>query len=81
VALGRMREALARTELAPGIKVSFSAGVTAHQTSEALHETLERADRGLYAAKSAGRDQIVVCPAQASPPFQATPPRIETSTQ
>jgi len=47
------------TRYAPGLAVRFSAGVTAHVLDEALSDTLERADQGLYAAKAQGRDRCV----------------------
>lgn len=59
-ALERLRQAVAAHDweaVAPGLKVSFSAGVCEHQPGADLTHTLERADRALYAAKGAGRDQ------------------------
>lgn len=68
VALERLRQAVAQTTWPEGIRVTFSAGVTDHPTDEALHATLERADRALYAAKHAGRDRAVTLPAQGPHP-------------
>ncbi|NBD19140.1 diguanylate cyclase [Aquabacterium fontiphilum] len=62
-ALDRLRRAAAAAHWPAGIHVTFSAGVTAHPLGEPLHETLERADRGLYEAKAAGRNRTVVLPA------------------
>ena len=58
--MARFQAALANTEVGPGIRVTFSAGLTEHLLGELLHETLERADRGLYAAKEQGRDRMVL---------------------
>jgi len=68
VALERLRSAMDAAIWPSGIQVSFSAGVTDHPRDEPLHETLERADRGLYAAKAAGRNQSVT---MAAPPAVA----------
>jgi diguanylate cyclase (GGDEF)-like protein len=57
--LARLRQAVARHDwstLAPGLQVSFSAGVCPHARGADLTRTLERADGALYAAKAAGRD-------------------------
>lgn len=65
--LAALREQVARhdwTTCAPGLAVRFSAGVTSHVLGEPLEATLERADRGLYAAKAQGRDR---CIAMAAP--------------
>jgi diguanylate cyclase (GGDEF)-like protein len=40
-------------------RISFSAGLTARRGSEALADTVNRADKALYQAKSAGRDRVV----------------------
>lgn len=39
---------------------TFSAGVALHRDGQSAEETLENADRALYAAKEAGRDRVVV---------------------
>jgi diguanylate cyclase len=41
-------------------QVTVSVGVTLHRVGESAREFLERADRALYAAKSAGRDRVTV---------------------
>jgi predicted signal transduction protein with EAL and GGDEF domain len=41
-----------------GVRITFSAGLTEHPPGEPLHETLERADRGLYKAKEQGRNRV-----------------------
>ncbi|WP_374595218.1 diguanylate cyclase [Aquabacterium sp.] len=42
--------------LAPGLRVTCSAGLAAHVGDASAAHTLERADRALYLAKQAGRD-------------------------
>lgn len=58
--LARFQAALQQAVIAKGIRITFSAGLTEHAPGELLHETLERADRGLYRAKAAGRDQVTL---------------------
>ncbi len=43
----------------PGLKLSASIGATLHRWGETLEETLKRADKALYQAKSSGRNQTV----------------------
>ncbi len=57
IGLERLRELLARTALVPNmpeLKPTFSAGLTAYDTSEPLHVCIERADQALYRAKRRG---------------------------
>jgi diguanylate cyclase (GGDEF)-like protein len=42
-----------------GRRISFSAGVTARRGAEALADTISRADKALYQAKSSGRDRVL----------------------
>jgi diguanylate cyclase (GGDEF)-like protein len=71
LAMGRLRQAVAAHNwgaLAPGLQVSFSAGVCPHRPGTSLTNTLEQADRALYDAKAAGRDRVLLVePAQATP--------------
>ena len=43
----------------PGLKVTFSAGVTEYRSGETAEQAVERADRALYRAKAEGRNRIV----------------------
>ena len=45
---------------APALPVTLSFGLTLHSPGESASETVQRADRALYAAKQAGRDRICV---------------------
>lgn len=44
----------------PPLRVTFSAGLTILDPDETVEESINRADRALYAAKTAGRNQIKV---------------------
>jgi len=59
--LRRLQEALAQRPFLHGedrVHVRFSAGAAQWQPGESLDALLQRADRALYAAKQAGRDQV-----------------------
>jgi len=61
--LQRLREHLAGkvlSETVPELVVTFSAGVAEHVGLHTLRQTLERADRALYAAKAGGRNRSVL---------------------
>jgi diguanylate cyclase (GGDEF)-like protein len=60
--LARIHHTLVHTMVSPSVpdlRVSFSAGVTRYQSEEMLTRTVDRADRGLYSAKAAGRQRIM----------------------
>jgi diguanylate cyclase (GGDEF)-like protein len=42
-----------------GRRISFSAGLTARRSVEPLADTISRADKALYQAKSSGRDRVL----------------------
>ena len=58
----RMRQGLAYvtfTSVAPDLKITFSAGLSACRAGESLEAAIERADQALYAAKAQGRNRTV----------------------
>jgi diguanylate cyclase (GGDEF)-like protein len=60
--LARIHKSLLQTTVSatvPEMRVSFSAGVTPYLNEEMLTRTIDRADRGLYSAKAAGRQRIM----------------------
>jgi diguanylate cyclase (GGDEF)-like protein len=50
-------------DMLDGRRISFSAGLTARRGAEALADTVNRADKALYQAKSSGRDRVVTAAA------------------
>lgn len=55
----RMRDSLARVSLddvAPGLQLTFSAGLAACQPGESIEAVIELADQAMYRAKQAGRN-------------------------
>jgi diguanylate cyclase (GGDEF)-like protein len=55
--------ALDLTSIHPYLHITFSAGLTASRPGEPILQTIERADREMYRAKTEGRNRIVVSPA------------------
>lgn len=62
VGVERLRSSLADYEISPHIpelRIRFSCGLSRFRGGEAVVDTIERADRALYAAKTAGRNRTV----------------------
>jgi len=61
--VARLRDTLAVMPASPSLpdlRVRFSAGFARYEDGEPIDQAIERADRALYAAKSAGRNRSVV---------------------
>jgi diguanylate cyclase (GGDEF)-like protein len=61
--VARLRDKLDATPASqnlPDLRVRFSAGFARYEQGEPIDQAIERADRALYAAKSAGRNRCVV---------------------
>ena len=46
--------------IAPGLKLTLSAGLAEYRPDESVEQLLNRADRALYEAKRAGRNRVAV---------------------
>lgn len=63
VGIERLRSALADLQISPTVaelRMGFSSGITAYRAGEPIEETIDRADKALYQAKAAGRNQSVI---------------------
>lgn len=61
--VSRLHASLAQLQVSswePKLRVTFSAGFTEYRQGEMIGQTIDRADKALYAAKAAGRNQTVV---------------------
>jgi diguanylate cyclase (GGDEF)-like protein len=61
--VGRLRDKLAQTSfehIAPGLVVTFSAGLSLCETNGPIDACIERADQGMYRAKNTGRNRSVL---------------------
>lgn len=56
----RIAARLGSVQLAAGLQLSMSVGITTYRPVESIDQTLERADNLLYAAKASGRNCIVM---------------------
>jgi diguanylate cyclase (GGDEF)-like protein len=62
-AVERVRAAVAAHDwsaIAPGLKLTISAGLAEYREGEAVEQLINRADAALYDAKRAGRDRLAV---------------------
>jgi diguanylate cyclase (GGDEF)-like protein len=70
-AMARLRSSVRRLPApaqAPGLAVTFSAGLATPLDDETIEQTLARADRALYAAKASGRNRDMVAVEHAAGP-------------
>ncbi|MEQ5834394.1 diguanylate cyclase [Marinobacter sp. NFXS9] len=55
----RLLRELGCDRIHPGLRISTSIGVAQFRNGESSHETVQRADKALYMAKTTGRDKVV----------------------
>ncbi|MBC7490194.1 MAG: diguanylate cyclase, partial [Glaciimonas sp.] len=49
-------------QMQPGLAVTVSIGASEFRNGESIEQMLDRADEALYAAKTAGRNCVVIAP-------------------
>jgi len=77
----RVREAIRNTEL-PWGRITVSGGVALYSKGMGSHEVLvAAADRALYAAKAAGRDQVMMAKDDVWQPERPSAPRISSAEE
>lgn len=54
-------------DIAPGLRVSFSAGIGCRQVGDGMLELIKRTDDALYRAKHGGRNRVMFADGEASP--------------
>jgi diguanylate cyclase (GGDEF)-like protein len=62
IAMGRLTKAVKETDwekIAPGLSITFSAGITTNAVNDTAEIVIKRADEALKQAKQEGRDRIV----------------------
>ena len=57
-----LRDTIARSEIAPGVHITASAGVAEYQSNETPKDWFIRMDNALYQAKKSGRNCVVFAP-------------------
>jgi diguanylate cyclase (GGDEF)-like protein len=71
VAAERLRAAVAELDVVQpsgvAVKVTISLGLAAHRVGESLDSVVDRADRAMYAAKTMGRNRVVIDTTAAEP--------------
>jgi diguanylate cyclase (GGDEF)-like protein len=63
IAIERLSKALEKFQASPSkpdLRITFSAGMTIYRSGESMDNAMERADKLLYKAKSAGRNQLLI---------------------
>ena len=62
IAMGRLAKAVSECDwekVAPGLKITFSAGVTTNALGDTAESITQRAEKALYQAKSEGRNRVM----------------------
>ena len=69
----RVRDAVARDPVDPGLLITVSAGVAEYRRGESIPELLTRADQAMYAAKRSGRNRVRVSAVRQPKPKDGEP--------